>query len=97
MEELKLIDNPAKHRFETHIGDDLAYIEYAHFKGDIVLMHTFVPEALRGQGIAGRMIRLALEFIKAERISIIVYCPVITKFIETHQEYKNLLDEKYAG
>ena len=96
MGELKVTDNPGKHRFEAHIGDDLAYIEYAHFKGDIVLMHTFVPESLRGQGIAGRMIKLSLEYIRAERIPIIVYCPVISKFIENHPEYKDLVDEKYA-
>ena len=95
MEELKVIDNTAHHRFEVELGDDLAYIEYAHFKNHIVIMHTFVPESHRGQGIASRMIKQVLEYIKSNKIPLIVYCPAVTKYINSHPEYKELLDETY--
>jgi len=96
MEEQKIIDNPAHHRFEMDLGDDMAFIEYTHFKGGIVIMHTYVPESHRGQGIASRMIRQALEYIKAHNIPLIVYCPAVNKYIDSHPEYKVLLDEKYS-
>ncbi len=96
MEELKVIDNQGHHRFEADLGDDLAYIEYAHFKKFIVIMHTYVPESHRGQGIASRMIKDVLEYIKANKIPLIVYCPAVNKYIAHHPEYKSLLDEEYG-
>jgi len=96
MEDLKVINNLDKSRFEVDLGYDFAYIDYRYHDDDIVLMHTFVPNSHRGQGIAGKMIKKVLEYIKAEKIPLIVYCPTINKYIENHPEYKELLDEDYG-
>ena len=96
MEELQVKNNTEHHRFEVDLGDDLAYIEYAHFKKYLVIMHTFVPLSHRGQGIASRMIKQVLEYIKANNIPIIVYCPAVNKYIDSHPEYRDLVDTEYS-
>ena len=88
-----LTNNPEKSRFEADLGDDLAFIDYRYHEGKIYLMHTFVPESHRGQGIAGKIIKQALEFIRSEKIPLVVYCPAVTKYMESHPEYNDLLAE----
>ncbi len=95
MEELKVVDNPAHHRYEMDLGNDLAFIEYGHFKNDLVIMHTYVPESHRGMGIAGKMMKMMLDDIRAKGIKIIVYCPALSKYIEKNTEYQDLLDTEY--
>jgi len=95
MEDLQLLDNPAKHRFEMNLGDDFAFIEYSHFKHDLVILHTYVPESHRGMGIAGKMFKQLLDGMRTKEIKLIVYCPALSKYIDSHPEYADLLDENY--
>ena len=78
-----------------NIGDDFAFIEYSHLKYDIVIMHTYVPESHRGQGIAGKMFKQLLDKMREKEIKLIVYCPALNKYIDTHPEYTDLLDENH--
>jgi uncharacterized protein len=94
MVNIHLIDNPEKKRFEADLGGSLAYIEYRYHDGDIILIHTYVPDTHRGQGIAGQMIRQVLDYIREQKIPLKVYCPVINTYLDAHPEYMPLLDEE---
>ncbi len=49
--------NQAHHRYEIIIDDQRSMIQY-QMRGDtIIFVHTEVPPALEGRGIAGRMAR----------------------------------------
>jgi predicted GNAT family acetyltransferase len=96
MEDLVIKHAPERHRFEIDLGDGFAFIEYTWHKKDVVIMHTYVPDAHRGQGIAGKMIKQVLDYARDNKIPLIVYCPSVSKYIETHQEYQDLLDKDYA-
>jgi predicted GNAT family acetyltransferase len=47
-------------------------------------MHTFVPEIARGKGISSALAKFALEYVKEQNLKLIVYCPVIAKYIKQH-------------
>jgi predicted GNAT family acetyltransferase len=53
--QISIINNTKLSRFETEINGEFAYVEYRFYKGDIALMHTFVPEADRNKGIASAL------------------------------------------
>mgnify|MGYP001217054978 CR=1 FL=1 len=97
MEEVEIINNDKRLRFEAKIGDEFGYIDYRWYKGNIAFMHTFVPEAGRGKGISSALAKFALEYTKEKKLKIMVYCPFIAKYIKEHPEYEFLIDKKYHG
>jgi uncharacterized protein len=90
-----IINNTERSRFETEIKGEFAYVEYRFHKGDIVLMHTFVPEFARGKGISSALAKFAMEYVKEQNLKLIVYCPIMAKYIRLHPEYKSLLDTNH--
>ena len=87
-QELVITNNEKKPRFETKLGDEFAYIDYRWHKGDIVFMHTFVPQAGQGKGIAGKLAKFALEYVKEKNLKMKLYCPYMTTYVEKNPEYK---------
>jgi uncharacterized protein len=90
-----VINNINRSRFETEINGDFAYIDYRYHKGDMAVMHTFVPVTERNQGIATQLAKFALEYVKAEKLKLIVYCPTVAKYIRLHPEYESLVDKQH--
>lgn len=57
-------------------------------KGDIsIINHTFVSDSLRGQGIGGKLVKLAADKIMAEGHRIAATCPYAVKWFQSHPEY----------
>jgi predicted GNAT family acetyltransferase len=94
-ENIKVINNEEKLRFEVYLDGEYAFIEYRYYKGDIAFMHTTVPEAFRGKGIAAVMAVAALNFAKDQHRKIMLYCPYVTKYVKEHKEYWSLVDTLY--
>ena len=87
LEQLEVQNNEDRHRFETHVGEQVAYLEYMLAKEQIVYTHTEVPENLEGQGIASRLAQTALEYAQEKQLKVLPLCP----YIRRHPEYKPLL------
>lgn len=49
--------------------------------------HTFVDESLRGQGIAGKLVQLAVNKILADGKNIAATCPYAVLWLQRHPEY----------
>jgi predicted GNAT family acetyltransferase len=92
-----IFNNTQLGRFETEIDGELAYIEYRFYKGAIALMHTFAPEFVRGKGVSSMLAKFALEYIKEQNLSLMVYCPFVAKYIKRHPQYGSLIDKQYGS
>jgi predicted GNAT family acetyltransferase len=53
--------------------------------------HTEVPPELGGKGIASKLIRGALDQVRAEGLKVIAQCPFVKAFIDKHADYQDLL------
>jgi uncharacterized protein len=95
-EAVKITDNKEQQQFQTMVDGEQAYLEYRWYKGDMALMHTFVPEQLEGRGIASALAKYALEHAREHKLKIMVYCPFVAKYLQRHPEYKELVDTKYT-
>lgn len=93
--EIPITNNTKLSRFETDVNGEFGYVDYRFYKGDIALMHTFVPESSRGKGISSALAKYALEYVKAQKLKLMVYCPFIAKYIKLHPEYEPLIDKQY--
>jgi uncharacterized protein len=78
-------------RFEIDLGKEKAILIYMIKAGLFILIHTEVPPAFKGQGLAGKMATAALEYAKNEGLKVRSYCSYTTRFIEKHPEYGDLL------
>ena len=87
----QIINNKEKSRFELFLDPEYAYIDYRYYEEKIALMHTFVPDSHRGQGLADQLAKFALEYIETNKIKALVYCPFVTKYIERHPDYRHLV------
>lgn len=91
---LLVLHNQAASRFETSGGAVVALCEYRREGGRMIFTHTFVPPELRGQGVAERLVRPALEFARAERLQVVPACSYVAKFVERHAEFQMLLEPR---
>jgi uncharacterized protein len=86
-----IVDNRTRHRYELAVDGHIAATYYAIADGVITFIHTEVPPELGGQGIASKLIRGALDQVRAEGLKVIAQCPFVKAFIDKHADYQDLL------
>jgi uncharacterized protein len=92
MDELQVTNHADRQRFEVQIGDQLAVLIYRQQGGAITLIHTEVPEALSGRGVGAALAKAALDYARANRLTVIPRCPFVRRYLQGHPEYQDLLD-----
>ena len=90
----RIVNNEQQHRWEAHVGNDVAIANYRRGDGRITFTHTEVPPELEGQGIAGKLVKAALESAKEEGLRVVARCSFVKGYIERHPEYRSLLSEE---
>jgi predicted GNAT family acetyltransferase len=84
-------NNTALDRFELEVDGQLAVAYYRMTPGVITFVHTEVPQALSGRGVATKLIRGALEMVRAQGLKVVPQCPFVSAFMGKHPEYNDLL------
>jgi predicted GNAT family acetyltransferase len=84
--------NVTRSRFELEEMGETAYLEFdLDSAGWITLLHTEVPEALRGRGIAGELAKTGLEYARDNQLKVDVVCPLVANYISKHPEFEPLV------
>jgi predicted GNAT family acetyltransferase len=78
-------------RFEIERQDHVAYLEYTLAEKILQLIHSEVPEALRGQGLGSELAHSALEWAREQGLKVDVICPSVAEYLKKHPEYSDLL------
>jgi predicted GNAT family acetyltransferase len=84
-------DNPAQQRYELAVDGHVAASYYEIADGVITFVHTEVPPELGGKGIGSKLIKGALDQVRAGGLKVIAQCPFVKAYIEKHPEYADLL------
>ena len=87
----EVIDNATHSRFELQQGDATATAAYERQGDLIVFTHTVVPEALRGQGVGGRLIEGALARVRREGQRVVPRCSFVAAYLDAHPADRDLL------
>lgn len=83
-------DNAARQRFELDLGGALAFANYRRAPGVVIITHTETPAALRGRGIASRLVEGAFELIQAQGDKVVAGCSFVADFLAQHPEWRGL-------
>lgn len=94
MDEITVEHDPAAARFFAQLDGMTARLDYRLDGGRIEMYHVEVPVPYRGRRIAARVTREALEFARAEGLSVVPRCPYVAAFIRRHPEYQTLVAER---
>ena len=87
----KITNNPIKHRFETEIGAQTAFLGYRLADDRITFTHTQVPTTLEGRGIGTALVKAGLEYAREHTLRVVPQCPFVAEFIQAHPQYISLL------
>lgn len=89
----KIIHEEKYQQFTAKLEQDKeAEIAYAKPEENVLnLMHTFVPEPYRGQGVAQQLVTTALQYARQNNCKVIATCGVVKEFLKENPEYQDLL------
>ncbi|UYZ84381.1 N-acetyltransferase [Entomomonas sp. E2T0] len=81
---VEIIHDVMEHQFKVNINESCAYLAYANM-GDrtIDCYRTFVPEALRGRGIAAELTKAVLDYAEQNSLKIIPTCSYVEKYMQS--------------
>jgi predicted GNAT family acetyltransferase len=92
------MDNTINHKtdqmfyIDNGTTDAFPYLKYEEKENRVLnLVETYVPENMRGEGAAARLVTHALEYAKEEEFKVIPTCSYVQSFIEKHDEYSHLV------
>jgi predicted GNAT family acetyltransferase len=78
-------------RFEIERDGSVAYLEYTMTGNVLGLIHTEVPEKLRGLGLASALAQTAFQYARENKLKVDVICPSALDFLAKHTEYSDML------
>lgn len=89
-------DAPDRHRFEVLVGDHVAgaahYLDVdAPGNGpgrERIFFHTVVEEGFSGRGLAGFLVRAALEDTGRAGLGVVPVCPFVAGYVGRHPEHR---------
>eukprot|EP00116_Pleurobrachia_bachei_P018346 sb/3478608/ len=59
-----------------------AFLEYSQKDGTLDMLHTFVPPAMRGKGVAGALVKVGLKFAASNKLSVRLTCWYTADFVK---------------
>ncbi|HEY4301046.1 MAG TPA: GNAT family N-acetyltransferase [Candidatus Didemnitutus sp.] len=83
--------DPVARRYELVFATERASLDYELDGTRQTFTHTWVPPALRGQGIAEKLVRAALDDARRDGHKVIPECSYVATFMRRHPEYADLL------
>ncbi len=95
--EVAIERNVELRRYEAWVDGALAgFAEYRMRGADtFVFTHTEVDDAFEGRGVASRLIRYALDDVRAQGGSVVARCPFVAAYIQQHPAYADLLADPH--
>ncbi|MEL1245692.1 GNAT family N-acetyltransferase [Flavobacterium sp. DGU11] len=82
-------------QFELHVEGQVAFLEYYREGEKIFLTHTEVPESLRGQGIAARLVKSTFQCAKDNGLTVMPLCSYVMHYVDENPEWGDVLSEGY--
>jgi uncharacterized protein len=84
-------DNKTQNRFELDVEGGVAFANYRITPAAVIITHMETPRALRGQGIASKLVEGALALIRADGRKVIAGCGFVVDYLSKHSAYADMV------
>jgi hypothetical protein len=86
-----LIEHCAEHRrFEATLDGYHGRLEYGTSPGQLTLVHTEVDGALEGRGVAGALVRAAVDHARQQGLKVDAVCEYARSYLDRHPEMASM-------
>ena len=87
------VDDRDARQMRLDLDGEQAVAQYERSGDVITFTHTFVPESMRGHGIASRLVEAGLRMARAEHLKVVPQCPMVAAYMKAHGETHDLLND----
>jgi predicted GNAT family acetyltransferase len=94
LEKLEVTHNPSENRFEAWVGEQFSKLDYIQDEENFVITHVGVHPELRGQGLAGKITQVSLEYAKEHGLRVVPMCSYAAAYLRRHPEYQPLTRQR---
>jgi predicted GNAT family acetyltransferase len=94
--DVTVVDAPDRKQFEGRLPDGTVagLAAYELREGAILFTHTEVADEFEGQGIAGQIVRFALDAARERGLRVVALCPYVRAYLRKHRdEYADLVGQ----
>ena len=82
-----IVHDAAGHRFETTVDGEHCVLEYKMDARTMTITHVSVPAPVSGRGIAGALMRAALESARKQGWRVVPQCPYAAYFLKENPQW----------
>ena len=84
-------NNEAIHNFELYTEGHRSFIDYKRKGDNVYLLHTEVPPALRGKGIANILVEKTLNYLEENHLKLVPLCTFVQAYLKRNPDWTRLL------
>ena len=78
---------PEKNRFETKLAGVTAFAQYRLSGDRLDIIHTIVPPAIEGRGVAAALVKYAYDYAIEHGMKPLATCSYAVAWLHRHPEY----------
>jgi hypothetical protein len=96
-EAITLDETASKGRYAYRSGDDVAELTFSKAGDNLVIIdHTAVPAAFRGQGVGQALVARAVADFRSAGKKVLPLCPFAAAQFRRHPEWADVLQQRSA-
>lgn len=92
MDPVEIRHLPHHLQFEAVVEGRACRLDYMLEDGRMVIVHTEVPAAVAGRGIAGQLVRAAVLWAREQGLRVVPRCSYAEAYFGRHREFGDILD-----
>ena len=73
-EDIDVVHHPVSARFIAEVDGHQAHLDYELIEGEMRITHTRVPSEIGGRGVAGELVRVALDHARTDGLKVRPLC-----------------------
>ena len=89
-EDIDVVHHPVSSRFMADVDGHQAHLDYELVVDEMHITPTRVPSEIGGRGVAGELVRVALDFARTEGLKVRPLCSYADAWMERHPAYADL-------
>jgi uncharacterized protein len=97
--DIEVTNATQQRRYEARVDGELAAVaDYIPTDELLAFTHTEVLAGFEGRGIAGALLRAALDDVRAQQRSVLAVCPFVGMYVQRHaDDFGDLLYQSRTG
>lgn len=82
----------AHSRFVAQVDGHMGELQYEQLADGVLdLVHTEVPEALKGRGVGNALAAAAFQYARSNDMRVILTCPFLRRWILSHPDQRDIV------